>query len=95
MKRLLAVSLFAALAVPVVLPAQGGRSAIQCEPGNGGLTLPTGFCAIVVAEDVGQARHLAVSRSGDIYVVIRNQADTRGGVVALRDTNGDGRADVR
>jgi glucose/arabinose dehydrogenase len=95
MKRLLAVAFFAALVVPVALPAQGGRSAVQCEPGNGGLTLPTGFCAVVVADNVGSARHLVVSRSGDIYVAIRNQPNAPGGVVALRDTNGDGRADVR
>ena len=95
MKRVLAVIFLTALVMPVALLAQGDRSAVRCEPGNGGLTLPTGFCAVVVADDVGAARHLVVSRSGDIYVAIRNQANTPGGVVALRDTNGDGRADVR
>jgi glucose/arabinose dehydrogenase len=30
-----------------------------------------------------------------VYVAIRNSPETRGGVVALRDTNGDGRADTR
>ena len=75
MKRMFAVSFLAALVVPVVLPAQSGRPAIQCEPGNGGLTLPAGFCAVVVAENVGAARHLVVSPSGDIYVAIRNQPD--------------------
>lgn len=95
MKRFLAVSFLTALVVPIVLLAQAGRPAAQCEPGNGGLTLPNGFCALVVAENVGPARHLVVSRSGDIYVAIRNQEKEPGGVVALRDTNGDGRADVR
>ena len=50
---------------------------------------------MVVAENVGPARHLVVSASGDIYVAIRNQPDAPGGIVALRDTNGDGRVDVR
>jgi glucose/arabinose dehydrogenase len=95
MKRFFSVSFLTALVAPIVLLAQAGRPAVQCEPGNGGLTLPNGFCAVVVAEDVGPARHLVVSRSGDMYVAIRNQENAPGGVVALRDTNGDGRADVR
>jgi glucose/arabinose dehydrogenase len=68
---------------------------VSCDPGNGGLTLPAGFCALVVSEGVGSARHLVVAPNGDIYVAIRNQPNAPGGIVALRDTNGDGRADVR
>ena len=81
--------------VPIALFAQAGRTGGLCDPGNGGLTLPSGFCAVVVAERVGPARHLVVSPSGDVYVAIRNQPDAPGGIVALRDTNGDGRADVQ
>jgi glucose/arabinose dehydrogenase len=80
--------------VPLALFAQAGRPAVACDPANGGLTLPAGFCAVVVAEEVGAARHLVVSPAGDIYVAIRNQPDAPGGIVALRDTNGDGRADA-
>jgi glucose/arabinose dehydrogenase len=83
------------LTTAVALFAQAGRPAVSCEPGNGGLTLPAGFCAVVVTEKVGPARHLVVSASGDIYVALRNQPDAPGGIVALRDTNGDGRIDVR
>ena len=54
MKRVLAVIFLTALVMPVALPAQGDRSAVRCEPGNGGLTLPTGFCAIVVADERGR-----------------------------------------
>ena len=68
-------------------------SASTCEPGNGGLLLPQGFCAVVVADELGLARHLAVSDNGDIYVRMRNDS-LGGGIVALRDTTGDGRADV-
>jgi len=64
-----------------------GRS--TCDPDNGGLRLPTGFCAQVVADNVGRARHLVVADDGTIYV---NTLDR--GVVLLRDTTGDGRADV-
>ena len=35
---------------------------------NGGLFLPDGFEALVVADSIGNARHLAVNENGDIYV---------------------------
>jgi glucose/arabinose dehydrogenase len=66
--------------------------ALKCDPSNGDITLPDGFCAIVVADDLGRARHLAVTDEADIYVAFqRGEA----GVMALRDTDGDGRADVK
>ena len=68
---------------------------LQCAPDNAGLTLPTGFCAIIVAESLGAARHMAVTPSGDLFVAV-NQTRTSVpafGIVALRDTDGDGRAD--
>jgi glucose/arabinose dehydrogenase len=61
----------------------------KCDPDNGGLTLPSGFCALVVADGVGTARHMAVGENGDVYVAIRG--NNPGGIVALHDTNGDGR----
>ncbi len=77
----------------VATAAPDGRPA--CDPDNGGLTLPTGFCALVVHEGVGPARHLVVDDDGDIYVALREAAgQSSNGIVALRDTNGDGRADV-
>ena len=60
---------------------------------NGGLFLPAGFEAVVVADSVGSARHLAVSDHGDIYIKLRYPGKT-GENVALRDTDNDGRADV-
>jgi glucose/arabinose dehydrogenase len=62
-----------------------------CAPDNAGLTLPQGFCAVVVAESIGAARHMTVLENGDVVVAIRG---ARGGVRLLRDTSGDGRADV-
>ncbi|MBN2009208.1 PQQ-dependent sugar dehydrogenase [candidate division KSB1 bacterium] len=56
--------------------------------------LPVGFQATVVADNLGRARHIAVSENGDIYVRL-NTAKSGYGVVALRDTNGDGVADIR
>jgi hypothetical protein len=60
---------------------------------NGGLFLPEGFEAVVVADGVGSARHLAVSDNGDIYVKLRYPGKT-GENVALRDTDNDGKADI-
>jgi glucose/arabinose dehydrogenase len=60
---------------------------------NGGLFLPDGFGALVVADSVGPTRHLAVNDNGDIYVKLRIiEGDS--GNVALRDTNNDGKADI-
>ena len=64
---------------------------IVCAPDNGGITLPDGFCASLVVDSLGPARHIAVAPNGDIYVKTRSEA---GGVAALRDTTGDFRADV-
>lgn len=61
---------------------------------NGGLTLPDGFRALVVADNLGRARHIVVRGNGDIYVALR-QPSNGGGIVCLRDTNNDGRADVQ
>ena len=73
---------------------------VQCAPDNAGLTLPPGFCAIVVADlklngSPAPARHLVVTPSGDIFVAI-NAAQNRQpafGIIGLRDNDGDGRAD--
>src|SRR5947209_1998804 len=65
-----------------------------CDPGNGGITLPAGFCALVAIDGVGAARHMAVAPNGDVYVALQG-AGEKGGVVALRDTNGDGKFEMK
>lgn len=61
---------------------------------NGGLFLPDGFEAVVVIDSLpGRARHIAVNDNGDIYVKARF-ANADESVIALRDTNRDGRADI-
>jgi glucose/arabinose dehydrogenase len=71
-------------------------AAPACDPGNGGLMLPDGFCALVVADGLGEARHMAVAPNGDLYVALRSQgAGTGGGVVALHDADGDGRFETK
>jgi glucose/arabinose dehydrogenase len=72
------------------VPASGLHSATpSCDRNNGGIHLLPGFCALVVVQSTGTARHLAVAPNGDVYVALRGR--TNGGVVALRDNNGDGK----
>src|SRR5258708_39531597 len=59
----------------------------RCAPDNGGLTLPAGFCALVVADNLGQPRHLTVLPNGDIRASAQ-----RPGVIVLAATACDGRA---
>lgn len=78
--------------------AQAVDTRPDCDPDNGGITLPEGFCATVVAEAVGRARHLEVAPNGDVFVAIQNSRGSEGntvtgGVVILRDQDGDGRAE--
>lgn len=68
---------------------------VPCDPDDGGLELPEGFCATVVAEELGRTRHLEVRDDGDVFVARRGGEGGGGGVLALRDTTGDGKADVR
>ena len=68
MKRMMSVSI-AAVGAAWILSLTGGAAGPACDPGNGGITLPQGFCAAVVADNVGAARHLAVAPNGDLYVV--------------------------
>lgn len=84
-----------ATAPPV--PASAVTAAATCDRNNGSLILPAGFCARVFAERVFNARQMAVTPNGDLYVAIDRVPNPgiTGGIVALRDTNGDGRADVR
>ena len=97
MKQLLIGVLLAVCGALVVatLPVRAQSGLPACDPDNGGITLPDGFCAMVVADDLGAARHLTVPPNGDLYVAIRNREDAPGGIIALRDTDGDGRADLQ
>ncbi len=80
-----------------VAPAFGALPAP--DPDDGGITLPPGFRALVYADNlvvgkrVGRSqenlRGLAVAPNGDVYA-----KGHQGQIWALRDTNGDGRADV-
>lgn len=74
--------------VSLALASLFATAAVAQSAQNGdGIELPAGFTATVVHEGLGTGRHLAVAANGDIYLGGRN------GLVALRDTNGDGKVD--
>lgn len=85
------ISLLLAL-IPAAAAAQAAQRpvATRCAPDNGGITLPRGFCASIFADSLSAPRHLVVAPNGDVFVALAG-----GGVMALRDRNGDGVADER
>jgi glucose/arabinose dehydrogenase len=79
------------LLLSAVTLAASPRTPPACAPDNGGLDLPVGFCATVFANQLGPVRHLAALPNGDLVAAV---GGAQGGVLVLRDTNGDGRADL-
>jgi len=95
------------LAVTALALATAVRADLPApDPDDGGLKLPPGFRALVFADNLmvgrdrefGRAangsmsetlRFLAVAPNGDVYAKVK-----RGGILALRDTKGTGRADL-
>ena len=84
-------SFFSLLLLVTVLTACGsdstrnGTAAVQ-------LQLPPGFTATLVAEKLGDARHIVVHTNGDVYVKLESLRDGKG-ILRLRDTNKDGMLD--
>ena len=96
-------SLFAFLLTGSMAFAQMPQSgqANNCPGDNGGITLPSGFCATVFADNIGHVRHMTVAPNGVLYVntwsgrFYHFDTPPAGGfLVALRDSKGNGRADV-
>jgi glucose/arabinose dehydrogenase len=73
------------VALLLIAPRVEAQHSPPCARDNAGLTLSAGFCALVVADGLGRARHLVVAPNGDVFVAV-----TGGGNAA-----GDGVADVR
>lgn len=80
-----------AFSVAALASATAQATKPVCAPDNAGLKLEPGFCALVVAESLGPSRHMVVLENGDVIVAV---SGAKGGVRVLRDTTGDGKADV-
>ena len=61
---------------------------------SAGLKLPAGFTVTQFATGLGEARHLAVTKEGDVYVKLSSLKNGKG-IFYLHDGNGDGKADVK
>ncbi|MCJ8211152.1 PQQ-dependent sugar dehydrogenase [Mucilaginibacter sp. RS28] len=60
---------------------------------SAGLKLPAGFQATIIADNIGRARHIAVTPQGDIYVKLGRAKDGKG-IVVLHE-GADGKATVK
>jgi glucose/arabinose dehydrogenase len=60
---------------------------------DNGIILPKGFTAFVVADSIGQGRHIAINTNGDIYISLA-RLKKGFGIAALRDENKDGKAET-
>ncbi len=58
-----------------------------------GIIVPQGFNVTVFADELGAGRHITVSSEGIVYVALR-ELKNNGGIVALKDKNNDGKADI-
>ncbi|MEO7120783.1 MAG: sorbosone dehydrogenase, partial [Ginsengibacter sp.] len=66
----------------------------KAEAETAGLKLPEGFTATKFAEDLGEARHIAVTPEGDVYVKLSRLKNGKG-IYYLHDSNGNGKADTK
>jgi glucose/arabinose dehydrogenase/mono/diheme cytochrome c family protein len=93
-----AVALLAAAAAPKSAPKSAATPA-ACAGDNGGITLPPGFCATVFADELGHIRQLSVGPDGVLYAnsekgrPVAGQPTVESFLVALKDTDADGKAD--
>ncbi len=100
MTKRTAYAVWAALMLAACGDEQPGGSQVPTEPTpdptcDPMIAVPDGYCARIHHPGVGAARHVAVAANGDVFVAVRDRGGQSGGVVALRDANGDGRADQR
>lgn len=71
--------------------AEGPAAASSgCPEGNASLELPAGFCAEIIADNLGFVRNIVAAPDGRLYVTLRNQRLGLGGLLMLsgRDHTG-------
>lgn len=84
---------------PTAAPENTDEAALNTAELPTGISVPAGFTATVFADNLGAVRHLAVRDNGDVFAATRNTARladadaSSGGLLALRDNDGDGAAD--
>jgi glucose/arabinose dehydrogenase len=87
------------IAVVTLGACDGDSGSARTDADPVGIELPPGFTATIFADGLQSPRHMAVRANGDVYVTLRGGASqltptsAHGGIVGMRDTNADGRAD--
>lgn len=94
MARATRLTILAALGAAPFLLAAVARAPQPCAPDDGGLRLADGFCATLFAEEADAPRQIALGADGVLYAALGSRRGAAG-VVALRDADGDGRAEQR
>jgi hypothetical protein len=92
---------FLAILMQVAAPPFVSAQTNGCGGDNGGITLSPGFCATIFADNLGHARQMAFGPNGVLYLntwsggYYQDDKPPDGGfLVALKDTKGEGRADM-
>ena len=68
MKKVTQILVFSSLFIAMLLiTASAFAQNIKPDADNAGLTLPLGFAALKVADNVGRTRHIVVNKQGAIY----------------------------
>jgi glucose/arabinose dehydrogenase len=71
------------MAIPALVISIASKNPTPAD--GAGLTLPSGFEANIVADNLGSARHIAITKQGDIYVKL-NRAKNGKGILYLHQT---------
>jgi len=101
----LSFTLFAAVASAFAQTGGTAAQATSCTGDNGGITLPSGFCATVFADNLGPVRHMVMAPNGALYANTWSGSNTWSGyhnappphghfLIALKDDKGNGKADL-
>lgn len=94
MKKTFLFPLFVATGLFVSLSSCANFGNDSTKEINAGLKLPAGFSATAFATGLGEARHIAVTAKGDVYVKLSSLKNGKG-IFFLHDANGDGKSDAQ
>lgn len=61
---------------------------------NAGLKLPTGFGATKIADNLGRARHIIVTKDGNVYIKLMRVVNGKG-ILYLQDNDKDGKYETQ
>ena len=81
------------LALPLIYAYKGYSPHSRTSDAEVSIRLPEGFSSTTVVKDLGRARHIALSRNGDVFVKLERLKEGKG-IYRLHDSNGDGIADA-